>query len=148
MTQKKSKRETSPPHRSQIDAERRKLLGATLRSFRQKRKLSLNQVVYDLLDLNGASPLIEIEKGKRLPTLSTLRKIGRALQLSPAEMAEIEGLAGYRSETRMPPLDQIVSCKDHRYTVLSSFISFVALKIFIAIFLIKFGSTMKKTKTF
>lgn len=107
MTQKKTKREAPPPHRSRNDAERRKILGATLRSLRQRRNLSLNQVVYDLLDLNGASPLIEIEKGKRLPTLSTLRKIGKALRLSPAEMAELEGLAGYRSETRMPPRDQI-----------------------------------------
>lgn len=107
MTQKKTKREAPPPHRSRNDAERRKILGATLRSLRQRRNLSLNQVVYDLLDLNGASPLIEIEKGKRLPTLSTLRKIRKALRLSPAEMAGLEGLAGYRSETRMPPRDQI-----------------------------------------
>lgn len=36
MTWKKIEPETTPPHRSQKNAERRQLLGATLRSFRQK----------------------------------------------------------------------------------------------------------------
>lgn len=90
------------------EEERKVLLGATVRRFREQRGLSLNHVAYDLLDLNGAGPLIAIEQGRRMPQLRTLRKLMSVLKLTPAEIAELEGLAGYRQETRLPPLDQIL----------------------------------------
>jgi hypothetical protein len=51
--------------------------------------------------------VVEIEKGRRLPRPETLNALGDALQLSPADIAYLHGLAGYRPETVMPPLEQI-----------------------------------------
>lgn len=94
------------------DSERRKLVGETIRRFREQRGLSRNHVVYDLLDLNGASPMIAIELGRRLPQPRTIRKLAQVLQLTPAEVAELEGLAGYRQETEMPATAQITAVLD------------------------------------
>jgi len=55
----------------------------------------------------GTAPIIEIEKGRRLPRPETLNALGEALQLSHADIAYLHGLAGYRATTVMPPLEQV-----------------------------------------
>src|SRR5215472_10728477 len=55
----------------------------------------------------GTAPLIEMEKGRRRPRPETLNALGEALQLSPADIAYLHGLAGYRAATVLPPIEQI-----------------------------------------
>lgn len=55
----------------------------------------------------GTAPVIEIEKGRRRPRPETLNALGEALQFSPADIAYLQGLAGYREPTVMPPLEHI-----------------------------------------
>lgn len=86
-----------------------KLLGEALRSFREQahpKRLSLFRLA-TLMQWEGTAPLIEMEKGRRRPRPETLNALGEALQLSPADIAYLHGLAGYREETVMPPLEQI-----------------------------------------
>ncbi len=89
-------------HRNEPDC--RKQPGATLRYFREKRNISLNKVALEWLEFHGVTPWIEIEKGRRHPTLQKLRKIGDALQLTATELTDLKGLADYRPETWLPPL--------------------------------------------
>ncbi len=63
-----------------------KLLGQTLRLFReqaQPRKISQFRLAA-LMRWEGTAPIIEIEKGRRLPRPETLNALGEALQLGPA----------------------------------------------------------------
>jgi hypothetical protein len=86
-----------------------KLLGDTIRAFReqaQPRKVSQFRLA-SMLNWEGTAPLIEIEKGRRHPRPETLNALGEALQLSPADIAYLHGLAGYRQITVLPPLEQI-----------------------------------------
>ena len=86
-----------------------KLLGNAIKTFReqaQPRKISQFRLA-TLMKWEGTAPIIEIEKGRRHPRPETLNALGEALQLSPADIAYLHGLAGYREVTVMPPLDQI-----------------------------------------
>jgi hypothetical protein len=86
-----------------------KLLGDTIKTFReqaQPRKVSQFRLAA-LMEWEGTAPVIEIEKGRRHPRPETLNRLGEALQLSPADIAYLHGLAGYRMVTEMPPLEQI-----------------------------------------
>jgi len=85
------------------------LLGNAIRTFREQvppRGLSQFRLAL-LMNWEGTAPIVEIEKGRRLPRPETLNALGEALQLSPADIAYLHGLAGYREVTAMPPLDQI-----------------------------------------
>src|SRR5262245_7493867 len=85
-----------------------RLLGQTLRAFReqaQPHKISQFRLA-TLMKWEGTAPIIEIEKGRRLPRPETLNALGEALQLSHADIAYLHGLAGYRATTVMPPLEQ------------------------------------------
>src|SRR5262245_33447519 len=85
------------------------LLGQTLRRFREQARptrLSLFRLA-SLMQWEGTAPIIEIEKGRRRPRTETLNALGEALQLSPADIAYLHGLAGYRDVTVLPPTEQI-----------------------------------------
>ncbi len=86
-----------------------KLLGEAIRKFReqaQPKRMSLFRLA-SLMQWEGTAPIIEMEKGRRRPRPETLNALGEALQLSPADIAYLHGLAGYRGETVMPPTEQI-----------------------------------------
>ena len=86
-----------------------KLLGNTLKAFReqaQPKKISQFRLAA-LMQWEGTAPVIEIEKGRRRPRPETLNALGEALQLSPADIAYLHGLAGYREVTTMPPVEQV-----------------------------------------
>ena len=86
------------------------LLGQTLRAFRERIPPDgLSQFRLALLmNWEGTAPIVEIEKGRRLPRPETLNALGEALRLSPADLAYLHGLAGYREVTVMPPREQII----------------------------------------
>ncbi|HEX2622770.1 MAG TPA: helix-turn-helix transcriptional regulator, partial [Phototrophicaceae bacterium] len=86
-----------------------KLLGSTLRSFREQAKpQKISQFrLAAMMQWEGTAPVIEIEKGRRRPRPETLNALGEVLQLSPADIAYLHGLAGYREITVMPPVEQI-----------------------------------------
>jgi hypothetical protein len=86
-----------------------KRLGEALRAFReqaQPHKISQFRLA-GLMRWEGTAPIIEIEKGRRLPRPETLNALGEALQLSHADIAYLHGLAGYRGTTVMPPIEQV-----------------------------------------
>jgi hypothetical protein len=86
-----------------------KRLGDAIKSFRERaqpRKISQFRLS-TLMQWEGTAPIIEIEKGRRLPRPETLNALGEALQLSPADIAYLHGLAGYREITVLPPVEQI-----------------------------------------
>jgi hypothetical protein len=86
-----------------------KLLGEAIKSFReqaQPKKISQFQLAV-MMNWEGTAPIVEIEKGRRHPRPETLNALGEALQLSPADIAYLHGLAGYRAMTTMPPIEQI-----------------------------------------
>lgn len=85
------------------------LLGNAIRTFREQvppNGLSQFRLAL-LMNWEGTAPIVEIEKGRRLPRPETLNALGEALQLSPADIAYLHGLAGYREVTVMPSLEQI-----------------------------------------
>jgi hypothetical protein len=86
-----------------------RLLGETLRRFReQARPTRISQFrLATLMRWQGTAPVIEIEKGRRRPRPETLNAWGEALALSPADVAYLHGLAGYREPTEMPAADGI-----------------------------------------
>lgn len=86
-----------------------KLLGETLRRLREQANPSkVSQFrLATLMRWEGTAPIIEIEKGRRRPRPETLNALGEALRLSPADIAYLHGLAGYRERTAMPPLEQV-----------------------------------------
>lgn len=86
-----------------------KLLGSTLRHFReqaQPKKISQFRLA-TLMQWEGTAPIIEIEKGRRRPRPETIEALGEALQLSPANVAYLQGLAGYRELTVLPSVSQL-----------------------------------------
>jgi hypothetical protein len=86
-----------------------KRLGNAIRTFReqaQPRRISQFRLAV-MMNWEGTAPIVEIEKGRRLPRPETLNALGEALQLSPADIALLHGLAGYRETTVMPPVEQI-----------------------------------------
>jgi hypothetical protein len=85
------------------------LLGQTIRMFRERaqpKKISQFRLA-SLMQWEGTAPIVAIEKGKRRPRPETLNALGGVLQLSPADIAYLHGLAGYRPVTVMPPIEQI-----------------------------------------
>ena len=85
------------------------LLGRVIKTFReQARPERVSQFrLATLLGWQGTAPIVEIEKGRRHPRPETLTAVGEALRLSPADIAYLHGLAGYRPVTVLPPLDQV-----------------------------------------
>lgn len=84
-------------------------LGNAIKMFRERaqpQKISQFRLA-TLMHWEGTAPVIEIEKGRRLPRPETLNALGEALQLSPADIAYLHGLAGYRDITVMPSVEQI-----------------------------------------
>jgi len=83
-----------------------KLLGETVKAFRQRADLSQFRLAY-LMHWEGTAPIVAIEKGGRRPRPDTLKSLSAALGLSPAETNYLYGLAGYLQDTVLPPLQQI-----------------------------------------
>lgn len=86
-----------------------KLLGDEIRRFReqaQPKRISQFRLA-TLMEWEGTAPIIEIEKGRRHPRPETLSALGEALQLSPADIAYLHGLAGYREVIALPSIEQI-----------------------------------------
>ncbi|MBK8030968.1 MAG: helix-turn-helix transcriptional regulator [Chloroflexi bacterium] len=82
--------------------------GTALRAFRQREGIG----IFDLaarLGWKGTGPVIELEKGRRLPRPSTIDRLGAALRLTPSDIAYLRGLAGYGNITRLPPKEQIIA---------------------------------------
>jgi hypothetical protein len=86
-----------------------KLLGQTIRSFREQakpKKISQFRLA-TRMNWEGTAPIVEIESGRRRPRPETINALGDALELSPADIAYLHGLAGYREITQMPSLEQL-----------------------------------------
>jgi hypothetical protein len=84
-------------------------LGQAIRNFREHAppgRISQFRLA-TLLQWQGTAPIVEIEKGRRHPRPETLSALGEALQLSPADIAYLHGLAGYRAVTVLPPIEQV-----------------------------------------
>jgi hypothetical protein len=84
-------------------------LGKAIRIFREQAQPSrISQFrLAVMMNWEGSAPIVEIEKGRRLPRPETLNALGEVLQLSPADIAYLHGLAGYREITVLPPIEQI-----------------------------------------
>jgi transcriptional regulator with XRE-family HTH domain len=86
-------------------------LGQELLRMRQRRGISQ----FDLavaMGWKGTNPVIQIEKGRRLPKPETIERLGEALGLSYLEVHYLNGLAGYVPPTRLPPADHIIRTLD------------------------------------
>lgn len=82
-------------------------VGGELLRFRRQKGISQ----FDLavcMDWKGTNPIIQIEKGRRLPRQDTINRLGECLGLTYQEVHYLQGLAGYVLPTRLPPPDQII----------------------------------------
>ena len=69
-------------------------IGEALRRFRQQKGISQ----FDLavaMGWKGTNPVIQIEKGRRLPRPDTIERLGACLGLSYVEVHYLNGLGGY-----------------------------------------------------
>lgn len=82
-------------------------LGQELLRMRQRKGISQ----FDLavcMGWKGTNPVIQIEKGRRLPKPETIERLGQCLGLSYLDVHTLNGLAGYVPETRLPPAAHVV----------------------------------------
>jgi transcriptional regulator with XRE-family HTH domain len=86
-------------------------IGEALRRFRQRKGISQ----FDLavaMGWKGTNPVIQIEKGRRLPRPDTIERLGVCLGLSYVEVHYLNGLGGYVPPTRLPPQDHVIRTLD------------------------------------
>ncbi len=86
-------------------------VGEALRRFRQQKGISQ----FDLavaMDWKGTNPVIQIEKGRRIPRPETIARLGECLGLSYVEVHYLNGLGGYVPPTRLPPREYVIRTLD------------------------------------
>lgn len=82
--------------------------GTALRQFRKRAGIG----VFDLavrLGWKGTGPVIELEKDRRIPRISTIDRLGEALKLPYSDIHYLRGLAGYGLYTHLPSKTQILT---------------------------------------
>jgi len=91
-------------------------IGEALRRFRQQKGISQ----FDLavaMGWKGTNPVIQIEKGRRIPRPDTIARLGACLGLSYVDIHTLNGLGGYVPPTRLPPQQHVLrtlqSLADH-----------------------------------
>lgn len=85
--------------------------GVALRQFRKRAGIG----VFDLaarLGWKGTGPVIELEKDRRVPRISTIDRLGEALKLPYSDIHYLRGLAGYGLYTQLPSKVQILTILD------------------------------------
>ncbi|MFN8374688.1 MAG: helix-turn-helix transcriptional regulator [Anaerolineae bacterium] len=82
--------------------------GKALQQFRKRAGIGIFDLTV-LMGWKGTGPIIELEKGKRLPRLSTIDRLGEALKLTHSDICYLRGLAGYGPYTKMPTKAQIIT---------------------------------------
>ncbi|MBN1966519.1 MAG: hypothetical protein JW910_17845 [Anaerolineae bacterium] len=94
--------------------------GQELRRFRARRGISQ----FDLavcMDWKGTSPVIQLEKDRRVPQPDTIARLGKCLSLNYLELHYLTGLAGYIPPTRLPPRDYVIETLDHIAAIIADF---------------------------
>jgi transcriptional regulator with XRE-family HTH domain len=82
--------------------------GSALQQFRKRAGIGIFDLTV-LMGWKGTGPIIELEKGKRLPRPATIDRLGEALNLTHSDICFLRGLAGYGPYTRMPTKPQILT---------------------------------------
>lgn len=93
--------------KTQSDIEQAKLLGRELKRFRVRQ----DKAQFDVMTCMGwrsVSPIIKIEKGRRMPERDTILRWGECLELSDADIYYLLGIGGYVPEIRIPETDHII----------------------------------------
>ncbi len=93
-------------------------IGEALRRLRQQRGISQ----FDLavaMGWKGTNPVIQIEKGRRIPRPETIARLGECLGLSYVEVHTLNGLGGYVPPTRLPPREYVIRTLDQIATQLA-----------------------------
>jgi transcriptional regulator with XRE-family HTH domain len=93
--------------KTQSDIERAKLLGKELKRFRTRQ----DKAQFDIMACMGwrsVSPIIKIEKGRRMPERDTILRWGECLELGDADIYYLLGIAGYVPEIRLPEANHII----------------------------------------
>jgi transcriptional regulator with XRE-family HTH domain len=70
------------------------IFGKALQQFRKRAGIGIFDLTV-LMGWKGTGPVIELEKDKRLPRLSTIDRLGEALNLTHSDICYLRGLAGY-----------------------------------------------------
>jgi transcriptional regulator with XRE-family HTH domain len=101
--------------------------GQELNRFRREKSISQ----FDLavrMDWSGTSPLIQIEKDRRIPKLETIEKLCRCLELDYIQRNYLLGLAGLLINTEIPQKKQVINTLEHvsRYMCNSPYPSFIS----------------------
>ena len=68
------------------------LLGATIKRFRERKGMT-QYAVAQRMRWRGTAPVVEIEKGRRIPRQDTLRDLGKCLGLNDPDVKYLYGLA-------------------------------------------------------
>lgn len=103
--------------KTQSDIERAKLLGRELKRFRTRQE----KAQFDVMTCMGwrsVSPIIKIEKGRRMPERDTILRWGKCLELGDADIYYLLGIAGYVPEIRIPEANHIIQTLNHVDTYL------------------------------
>ncbi|MBX3085704.1 MAG: helix-turn-helix transcriptional regulator [Anaerolineae bacterium] len=82
--------------------------GKALAQFRKRAGISIFDLTV-LMGWKGTGPVIELEKGKRMPRPNTIDRLGVALNLTHSDICFLRGLAGYMPYTTMPTQAQILT---------------------------------------
>jgi transcriptional regulator with XRE-family HTH domain len=82
------------------------LLGDTLARLRRRKGISQARLAA-CMGWRGTSPIVEIEKGRRLPESSTIKRWIQCVDGSFTDIHYLMGLAGSIPPTKMPSLNQI-----------------------------------------
>lgn len=96
------------------------MVGEELHRLRQRRGISQ----FDLavcMEWKGTNPVIQIEKGRRVPQPDTIERLANCLGLNYLEVHYLNGLAGYIPPTRLPPKEQVTGTLDYVAGVIADY---------------------------
>ena len=96
------------------------LVGQELHRLRQRRGISQ----FDLavcMDWKGTNPVIQIEKGRRIPQPDTIERLAQCLSLNYLEVHYLNGLAGYIPPTRLPPQNHVTTTLDYVGNIIADY---------------------------
>ena len=66
-----------------------------------------------MMDWSSTSPLIQIEKDRRIPKIETIEKLSRCLDLDYIQRHYLLGLAGFLLKTEIPQKQQVIKTLEH-----------------------------------